>query len=123
MGREIYNVARSDGEISELHNEGPPPVDINALVLGLFKYFELQREKKLSQQFGRDYQKTMSHFEYKTPSSKQITLMGALRENFRQTADAIMNFCPESPERTIALRTLHDANMQANVAIMFNVGE
>jgi hypothetical protein len=59
-------------------------------------------------------------FTYHTPKGDQAQRYGSLREAARKFAHEIMLMCPESPERTLALRDVQRAVMMANASIATN---
>lgn len=56
-------------------------------------------------------------FSYHRPMGIQTQLYEALREGAKQYALLIMDHAPPGPERTLAIRALHQASMHANSAI------
>ena len=61
----------------------------------------------------------LERFTYRAPNQEQINKMTRIRNAFRETAQVILNNVPQSADRTLALRWLHQANMEVNVAVMF----
>lgn len=59
-------------------------------------------------------------FEYHAPKGDQPDRYGAINASCRATAEVIFDCCPESPERTLALRCLEDCRMRANQSIAVN---
>jgi hypothetical protein len=55
-----------------------------------------------------------------TPSLTQLNQMSTLRDETYALALVIQNICPESPEKTIAIRRLQEALMFANASIAIN---
>jgi hypothetical protein len=62
-------------------------------------------------------------FSYQRPTVEQATYYEYLREEHKKLAAAIMISCPDSAERTLAIRALHLCNMHANSAIALNGSE
>lgn len=57
-------------------------------------------------------------FAYHTPSSQEIIDAHAeIRLSFRELALRLNNLLPEGPDKTVALRALQTAMMQANMCI------
>lgn len=59
-------------------------------------------------------------FTYHAPVGDQIARYAAIREAGRKLAAALLTMCPESPERTLALRDVQRAVMMANASIALN---
>jgi hypothetical protein len=59
-------------------------------------------------------------FTYHAPKGNQAERYEFLRGYAKQFAGAIVNNCPESAERTLALRKLEEATMWANASIARN---
>ena len=56
-------------------------------------------------------------FSYHRLDSDGVTRINYFRERYKKLAFDILNGVPESPERTIALRKLHESMMEINVLI------
>jgi len=66
-------------------------------------------------------QKTIdNNFTYHTPTDKTIPLFETIRNDGKNFATIIMKLCPESREKSIALRKLEEAVMWANASIARN---
>jgi hypothetical protein len=61
-----------------------------------------------------------SVFSYHQPKDDQPHRYEAMRDAARKFAWEIIGLCPESPERTLALRDVQRAVMMANAAIALN---
>jgi hypothetical protein len=59
-------------------------------------------------------------FTYHAPKTTQPERYTVLREKGADMAYAILNYCPESAERTLALRKIEEGVMWANAAIARN---
>jgi hypothetical protein len=59
-------------------------------------------------------------FKYHKPFGTQTRRYELIREQAKELAKMILSACPESPERTLALRTVEDAVMWANSSIARN---
>ena len=59
-------------------------------------------------------------FEYQPPKEDQPARYVALRKAARKFAAQIIELCPRSEERTLALRDVQRAVMMANAAIAIN---
>jgi hypothetical protein len=57
-------------------------------------------------------------FSYHAPSSDQIARMNAVRECGKELARAVLQNCPEVPDRTRVLNEISDLCMLANKAII-----
>jgi hypothetical protein len=62
-------------------------------------------------------------FQYHSPFGDQPTRYEGIRNNARRFAQLIQSFCPESAEKTIALRKLQECVMFANASIAINEKE
>ena len=60
------------------------------------------------------------NFTYHPPHGDQPARYIVLRDCGKYVAEAILDKCPESPERTLALRKLEEAVMWSNAAIARN---
>lgn len=58
-------------------------------------------------------------FEYRAPNQRQIVNMQAVAASLATTYWTIMHGCPDSAEKTLAIRSLQEARMWANAAISF----
>lgn len=59
-------------------------------------------------------------FTYHPPKSNQIDRYGDLREAGKLFAIVIANNCPDSAEKTLAIRKVQEAVMWANASIAIN---
>lgn len=59
-------------------------------------------------------------FTYHRPTPDQADRYNKLRVAARTYANTIRDLCPESAERTLAIRALHGASMLANASIAVN---
>lgn len=59
-------------------------------------------------------------FSYHKPKDDQPHRYEAIRAGARRFAQEILAMCPESPERTLALRDVQRAVMMANASIAIN---
>ncbi len=59
-------------------------------------------------------------FTYHAPKGDQVERYAKIRDAFRQVAHLVLHSTPTSPEQTIAIRKLMDANMAANLSIAVN---
>ena len=59
-------------------------------------------------------------FTYHPPQPDQIPRYQTIRDNAKTLAFEILAHCPDSPERTIALRKLQECTMMANASIAIN---
>lgn len=57
-------------------------------------------------------------FTYQTPTPGQVEAMKDLRECGKLLAKAIVELCPPSADRTVAVRHVRDAIMIANASIV-----
>lgn len=57
-------------------------------------------------------------FTYQTPDAVAVSAMSAIREQAKALAHRIVESCPPSPDRTVAIRHLRDAVMNANASIV-----
>lgn len=62
------------------------------------------------------------YFQYHRPTGAQVARMGVINDAAAALAAALFDGCPESAERTLALRSVEDARMRANQAIVVNEG-
>lgn len=69
--------------------------------------------------FGFDDQATLDRFDYRAPTPEQVAKMQRIRASFHETVAVLLAEAPSSADRTVALRALHEANMLANVCVMF----
>lgn len=58
-----------------------------------------------------------SWFMYHAPNEVQIAQYLVIREKGKELADTIMLNCPESADRTVAIRKVREAVMTANASI------
>ena len=56
--------------------------------------------------------------DYHPPTDGQRDAMQAVRTKAKQFAEAIKEHCPDSPDRTAAIRKVREALMTANAAII-----
>ena len=64
---------------------------------------------------------TIDHlFTYHAPDTEQIARYAALRDHARHFAHLLVELCPPSAERTLAVRRLQETVMWANAAIALN---
>lgn len=56
-------------------------------------------------------------FTYHAPTTEQVATYGAVRRAALDFAHVILTSCPESAERTLALRDVQRAVMMANASI------
>lgn len=59
----------------------------------------------------------LKSFEHHSPTEDQVKRILHVRESFICTAKVLLLACPESADRTAALRQLHEAMMTANKSI------
>ena len=59
-------------------------------------------------------------FTYHSPTEQQASRYKIIRTEARLFASMILVYCPDSPERTIAIRKLQETVMFANAAIAIN---
>lgn len=59
-------------------------------------------------------------FTYHRPTPEQAERYTRLRAAAREYAELVLELTPESPEQTLAVRSIHDASMRANAAIAVN---
>ena len=59
-------------------------------------------------------------FQYHAPTGDQAQRYQRINEQSRDLATVILIDCPESPERTLAIRALQEARMWANASIAIN---
>lgn len=78
---------------------------------------ELLADELDSQLPDSDVQALNRNFKYHSPTGDQPARYLLLRNSMRQSAELILRLCPESPERTLALRALETASMWANASI------
>ena len=57
------------------------------------------------------------NFTYHAPTPNEIRMYGELRQEGRELADLILDTCPDSRERSIALTKLEEAIFWANASI------
>lgn len=57
-------------------------------------------------------------FEYHQPSDGQIDRISAVRKSCIKTVRVLFKNCPESADRSAAVRLLHEAMMTANKSIV-----
>lgn len=62
-------------------------------------------------------------YTYHPPTEAQQKRYASINEYTRDLAEWFMNLCPDSPERTLALRKLQEARMWANASIAINERE
>lgn len=65
-------------------------------------------------------QELNKRFIYHPPNEDQVTRYEVLRAEAMRYASHIMNFCPDSRERALALTKLEEAVMWSNAAIARN---
>lgn len=58
-----------------------------------------------------------NNFMYHAPSDDQVVVYTAIRNAVKKVAMLFLKKCPESPERTLAIRKLEEAVMWANASI------
>lgn len=64
---------------------------------------------------------TLDHvFQYHSPTQDQAQRYVAVREAAKRFAGQIIGLCPQSEERTLALRDVQRAVMMANASIALN---
>jgi hypothetical protein len=56
-------------------------------------------------------------FQYHAPSSDDLTTYEKLRSSGREFAKAINDLCPESADKTAAIRKVREAVMTANASV------
>jgi len=59
-------------------------------------------------------------FKYHAPTEDQVFRYGVLRDEAKLFAYAILEYAPESAERTLAIRKVQEAVMWANASIALN---
>jgi hypothetical protein len=59
-------------------------------------------------------------FTYHAPFGNQTSRYGELRHGALQFARLVLECCPRSPERTLAIREIQQAVMMANASIALN---
>lgn len=59
-------------------------------------------------------------FTYHPPFGNQISRYSHIRNTIKQAAEAVVLFCPESRERSLAITKLEEAVMWANASIARN---
>jgi hypothetical protein len=61
---------------------------------------------------------------YRAPSSDDvIARFDALRHEFKRVGHLVVDLCPRTPDRTVALRKIHDACMASIAALALNAEE
>jgi hypothetical protein len=60
------------------------------------------------------------NFKYHPPQENQINKYQDIREQGKQLATMFLAYCPESAERTLAIRKVEEAVMWANASIARN---
>lgn len=69
-----------------------------------------------------DYNRTMNNFTYHVPIDGQREKYEKIRGDARAFAVLLLEYCPPSRERSVALTQLEDCVMWANAAIARNEG-
>ena len=67
-----------------------------------------------------DMARIENNFTYHAPKGNQVQRYAELRDHAKELALHIMNECPDSRERSLALTKLEEAIMWANAAIARN---
>jgi len=62
-----------------------------------------------------------NNFKYHPPNELQVAWHGALRDTGKELAQSILDLCPDSRERSLALTKVEEAVMWANAAIARNM--
>lgn len=65
-------------------------------------------------------EKILTEWHYHKPNLSQTERFPAINDATREAAKVIMQCCPPSPERTLAIRKLQEARMWANASIVMN---
>jgi hypothetical protein len=65
-------------------------------------------------------QEILSRFEYKPPTDKQRHLLKVYHELTMACATFLVDYLPESRDRSLALTSLEDTRMKVNKAIVFS---
>lgn len=60
-------------------------------------------------------------FTYHPPTPAQVERYAMLRDSARDFADRIIELCPESTDRTVAIRLLRECVMTANSSIALEI--
>jgi hypothetical protein len=69
------------------------------------------KEKKMTEEQIRDI------FTYHAPTIDQVELYNQINDAFMQCALVVNRIAPEGPGKTVAIRKLAEARMQANASI------
>lgn len=67
-----------------------------------------------------DEEKTLDHWRYHAPKDDQAGRYEAINGSTRACAELILQACPVSRERSLAITKLEEARMWANAAIAKN---
>lgn len=59
-------------------------------------------------------------FKYHPPTPEQQVAYDNLTSAFKVAADAILAYCPDTAERTLAIRKLQETRMWANASVALN---
>lgn len=65
----------------------------------------------------RTLDEALATFDYHKPSDDQVARIFAVRHAAKQFVANIWMSCPEGPDRTVAIRKVHEAMMTANKSI------
>jgi len=67
---------------------------------------------------SRDEERTLESFDYHKPSDEQVERIATVRRTCKAAAHALILTVQPCADRTVALRKLHEAMMNANKAIV-----
>lgn len=60
----------------------------------------------------------LATFDYHKPTDEQVERIAIVRKSCKSVAAVIWGNCPNGPDRTAAIRKLHEAMMTANKSIV-----
>lgn len=63
-------------------------------------------------------EEALSTFDHHKPSDEQVDRIQVVRASAKVFAAAVWEVCPNSADRTVAIRYIHEAMMTANKAIV-----
>lgn len=66
----------------------------------------------------RDLNSALDSFDYHQPSQDQIDRIASNRKAYKSVVEVLFKNIPDCPDRTCAIRQLHESMMTANKAIV-----
>lgn len=63
-------------------------------------------------------EEALKTFDYHKPSDEQVAFISDVRRGAKAFAKVVWDACPNGPDRTVAIRYIHEAMMTANKSIV-----